>query len=112
MDILYILSYIILGLGVLFMLFGVVGLLKFKAFYPRILVASKIDTVGVLTLIFGVALRHGLSFFTGKLLLIVIIMLILNPLVAHILARSAYISDRESDENERILESEEKEEQG
>ena len=97
MDILTILSYIVMGAGVLFMLFGVAGLFRFKAFYPRILIASKIDTVGVLTLIFGIALRHGFSFFTGKLLLIVIIMLILNPLVAHILARSAYLSDQEND---------------
>ena len=100
MDILNILSYILMGAGVLFMLFGVFGLFKFKNFYARILVASKIDTVGVLTLIFGLALRHGLTFFTGKLFLIVIIMLILNPLVAHILARSAYTSGHELDKSE------------
>ena len=97
MNIFYIASYVVMGAGVLFMFFGVAGLFKFKEFYPRILIASKIDTVGVLTLIFGIALRHGFSFFTGKLLLIVIIMLILNPLVAHILARSAYLSDRDVD---------------
>ncbi|MCL2563737.1 MAG: monovalent cation/H(+) antiporter subunit G [Oscillospiraceae bacterium] len=100
MDILYILSYVLMGAGVAFMLFGVVGLFKYNRFFPRILVASKIDTVGVLTLIAGVALRHGFSFFTGKLLLIVIVMLVLNPLVAHILARSAYLSGFEMETSE------------
>lgn len=104
MGILYLFSYIVMGLGVLFMFFGVAGLFKFKAFYPRILIASKIDTVGVLTLIFGIALRHGFSFFTGKLLLIMIIMMILNPLVAHILARSAYLSDQDVDSSDTMEE--------
>ena len=99
MDLLSVLSYMFMAAGVLFMLFGATGLLQFKTFYLRILVASKIDTVGVLTLIIGIALRHGVSFFTGKLLLIVIIMLILNPLVAHILARSAYLSGQTADED-------------
>ena len=72
------------------MLFGIIGLFKFKDFYIRILVASKIDTVGFLTFIIGVGFIHGFSFFTAKLVLIGVIMLLLNPLVAHVVARSAY----------------------
>jgi len=83
-------SNIVIGAGLLFMAFGIVGIYKFKDFYPSILIASKIDTVGMLTVIIGIGIRHGISFFTGKLLLIVVILLILNPLVAHVLARSAY----------------------
>ena len=87
----HVLSYIVMGLGVVFMLFGVVGIFQAKKdFYYRILVACKIDTVGFLTLAIGVAIRQGFSFFTGKLFLIVIIMMVLNPLVAHIMVRSAY----------------------
>jgi len=86
-------SYIVMGLGAAFMLFGVLGIFQTKKdFYYRILVACKIDTVGFLTLAIGVAIRHGFSFFTGKLFLIVIIIMVLNPLVAHIVARSAYKS--------------------
>ena len=72
--------------------FGVIGIFKFNTFYTRLLATSKIDTVGALTLIIGVAIRHGISFFSGKVVLLAIIMLIFNPLVAHILARSAYLS--------------------
>ena len=89
----YVISYIVMGLGVAFMLFGVIGLFKpGKDFYYRILVACKIDTVGFLTLSIGLAIRHGFTFFTGKLFLIVIIMMVLNPLVSHIVAGSAYYS--------------------
>ncbi|MCL1787666.1 MAG: monovalent cation/H(+) antiporter subunit G [Defluviitaleaceae bacterium] len=85
-----ILSNIVIGVGLLFMAFGIVGLFRFKDFYPSMLVSSKIDTVGMLTVILGIGIRHGISFFTGKLLLIVVIFLILNPLVAHVLTRSAH----------------------
>ena len=85
-----IISNIIIGIGLLFMAIGILGLYKFKDFYPSILIASKVDTVGMITVIIGIAVRHGISFFTGKLLLLVIIILALNPLVAHVLTRSAH----------------------
>ncbi|MCL2058708.1 MAG: monovalent cation/H(+) antiporter subunit G [Oscillospiraceae bacterium] len=88
-----ILENIIIIIGAAFMLFGVVGLFRFKEFYPRILITSKIDTVGAITLIAGLGVKHGASFFTLKLALIIALLLILNPLAAQIIARSAYISD-------------------
>ena len=78
--------------GIILMFFGVIGLFKFKNFYPRILVTAKIDTVGTLTLIIGLIVKHGPGFFSLKLLLLLGIMLILNPLAAHMVARSAYLS--------------------
>ena len=84
---------IITAAGIVFMFFGVVGLFRFKDFFPRILVSAKIDTVGAITLIIGLIVKHGVSFFSSKLLLIVAILLILNPLAAHIIARCAYLSD-------------------
>ena len=89
-NILEIVGNILIGIGVIFMIFGAVGLFRFKDFYPRILVSSKIDTVGLLTLFAGVAVRHGISFFTGRVMLIVVIILILNPLVAHIVTAAAH----------------------
>jgi len=83
---------IIVLTGVVFMLFGVMGLIKFKDFYTRILVTAKIDTVGVITVIVGVAVKHGVSFFSLKVLLLMGIIMIVNPLASHMIARSAYLS--------------------
>lgn len=83
---------IIIIAGIIFMLFGVIGIFKFKNFYPRILVTAKIDTVGAFTLIIGIAVKHGFSFFSLKLLLLIALMMIINPLVSHMIARSAYLS--------------------
>ena len=89
----HIIGYVVMGIGVAFMLFGIIGIFQPKRdFYYRILVACKIDTVGILTLGIGLAIRHGFSFFSGKLALIIIIIMVLNPLVAHIIARAAYNS--------------------
>jgi len=87
------------------MIIGVFGVFKLKIFYSRILVASKVDTVGMLTILAGFIIRNGFSFFSGKLFLIIIIMLSLNPLVSHIMARSAYLSgfyiENENEEKEQ-----------
>ena len=84
-------GYVVMGIGVMFMFVGVIGLFqKGKDFYYRLLVACKVDTVGLLTIAIGLALRYGVIFFTGKMLLITIIILVLNPFVAHIIGRAAY----------------------
>ena len=83
---------IVIITGVAFMLFGIVGIFRFDNFYSRILVTGKIDTVGALTIVLGIAIKSGLSFFALKLLLLAGIILILNPLATHVVARSAYLS--------------------
>ena len=81
------------------MLFGVIGLFKFKNFYQRILVSSQIDTVGTFTVIIGIVIKHGFGFFSLKLLLLIVLIMILNPLIAHITVRSSYLSGHNFDNN-------------
>lgn len=92
-----IIGYVIIAAGIIFMLFGLIGIFRYKNFYPRVLLASKVDTVGAFTLLIGVGVQRGLSFFTGRLFLLLLIILILNPLVAHILVRSAYLSGHKTE---------------
>ncbi|MCL1996937.1 MAG: monovalent cation/H(+) antiporter subunit G [Defluviitaleaceae bacterium] len=92
MDAREIVSSIVIGMGVAMMLFGVIGIFRFKDFYQRLLVAAKVDTVSMITLFLGLSIRHGFSFFSAKLILIIIIVLILNPMVGHVMVHSAYKS--------------------
>lgn len=80
---------IIISIGILFMISGIIGFIRFKHFYPRILITAKIDTVGAITIILGAAIKHGFSFFSLKTLLIMIIMMIINPLASHMIVRAA-----------------------
>jgi len=83
---------IIISAGILFILLGVIGIVKFRDFYTRFLISAKIDTVGAITVVLGVAVKHGLSFFSLKALLLVGLIMIINPVSSHMIARSAYHS--------------------
>lgn len=85
-------SMIIIIIGVVFVSIGVIGIYRFKNFYSRALVASKVDTVGYMTLMIGIILRSGLDFFSAKVFVILIITMLVNPLITHSIVRSAYIS--------------------
>ena len=89
----FIIGNIIVVIGLIFMGFGIIGIYKFKGFYKRLLVASKIDTVGTITVIFGVIIINGFSLFSVRLLLILGILLLLGPLSTHMVARSSYMSE-------------------
>jgi len=95
-GILVIIGNILIAAGIVFMAFGMIGLFRFKNFYLRIMSSAKADTVGTLTIIFGLAIRHGLSFFSAKLLLLAFILIVLGPLCNHMVARSAYLSGYET----------------
>ena len=92
-----IIGNIFLVTGIVFMLLGVIGIYKFKHFYTRLLASSKIDIVGALTLMLGVVIMHGFTYFSGKVAILIVIMLIFNPLISHVLARSAYLSEKDED---------------
>ena len=83
---------VVIIISIVFIFFGVIGIFRFKDFYSRILISSKVETVGFITLMIGVVLYKGLSFFTLKVLLLVFLVILTNPLSTHAIARSAYKS--------------------
>ena len=83
---------IIIGIGMIFVLFGYIGMYRFKDFYTRILISSKADTVGLLTILAGVIIMEGFSFFSLKVMIILIFSVLLTPITTHAIARSAYLS--------------------
>lgn len=82
---------VLIGIGLVFITAGVIGLYRFRNFYARLLVASKIDTVGNIFLLSGVMVIHGFSAFSFKVFLILGLMTSINPLTAHSLARLAHL---------------------
>ncbi|GMQ65129.1 monovalent cation/H(+) antiporter subunit G [Vallitalea maricola] len=85
-------GYIIISIGLIFMLIGFIGLFKYKNFYSRVLVSSVIDTASFITITIGIIFIKGFSFFSLKTVLILLLMLFLNPLATHTIARGAYTS--------------------
>lgn len=76
----------------IFIVFGIIGIFRFKNLYSRLLTSSKIDTASVITILFALIFKCGFSKISAKLFLILIFMLFTGPVTNHIIARSAYLN--------------------
>ncbi len=85
-------GYTLIVIGMFFIVVGIVGVYRFHNFYSRLLSAADIDTVGLMTILGGVACLSGFNSFTLKLMLILGLLVILNPVVTSSIAASAFFS--------------------
>lgn len=83
-------ALMVLGLAV--MACGIIGLIRFRGFYRKLLAGALLDTAGLLLLLFGTAVRQGFTFFSLKILLLALVVFLTAPLITHKIARSAYLS--------------------
>lgn len=82
-------AYFFFVLGLFFMVFGVLGLLKFPDVYTRIHPAGKAGTAGVLSLLIGLMFYAGFSVMTLRLILIALFIVVTSPVASHVIARGA-----------------------
>lgn len=75
--------------GLAFMLMGSIGLVRLPDFFARTHAASKVDTVGIVVLLLGIAVLEGVTLNSGKLLVAVLFLMLTNPVAAHALTRAA-----------------------
>ncbi len=86
-----IVGIVLVATGLVFMLIGSIGIVRLPDFFTRTHAASKVDTVGVMVVLIGVAVLEGLTLTSGKVLLAAFILMLTNPVAAHALARAAYL---------------------
>jgi multicomponent Na+:H+ antiporter subunit G len=85
-----ILGYILMVVGILFDMFGCIGLVRFPDVYNRLQAATKCVTLGTVTLLVGVALIDGWSPMSAKAIICAVFILITSPTAAHAIAKGAY----------------------
>ncbi len=87
-------SAVALGLAVLglaFSLSGAVGMLRMPDVYSRLQCSSKNVTMGALPVLLAVVVEKGpVSTYGSRALLVAVLVLVINPVSAHALARAAY----------------------
>ncbi len=84
-----IVGFVLIGIGVLFDLFGCIGLVRLPDIYTRLQAATKCVTLGTCMILIGVFfLMPGAAGF--KALLCAAFVLITSPTAAHAIARGAY----------------------
>jgi len=77
--------------GVGFSLSGAVGILRMPDLYTRIQCSSKTITMGALPVLAALVVGEGLrSSYAGRALFVAVLLLVVNPLASHALARAAY----------------------
>ncbi|MCA1753252.1 MAG: monovalent cation/H(+) antiporter subunit G [Spirochaeta sp.] len=87
-----VIGQILIGIGLVFIAIGTYSLLRLGDFYTRILITSKVDSMGLITIIFGAMIISGWTFFSAKLAFILLFEMITAPVGTHAVARSAYRS--------------------
>ena len=84
-------AYLFIFLGLVFMFFGTLGIIRFPDIYTRLQTSSKCDAAGAVALLVGLMVREGLNSFSLRILIILIFLLLTNPVATHAIARSAAI---------------------
>ena len=83
---------ILLFVGLAVMIIGSIGILRLPDFYTRTHAASKVDTVGIVIALLGIAFMGQGGLEGTKALLAAFLIMLTNPVSAHALAKAAYAS--------------------
>ncbi|MBU0687335.1 MAG: monovalent cation/H(+) antiporter subunit G [Candidatus Margulisbacteria bacterium] len=84
-----IIAYLFFGIGLFFMIFGALGILRFPDLYTRLHPAGKAGTAGILSIFIGLIFYSGFSFNSQRIILITLFILITSPVATHAIARGA-----------------------
>ena len=85
-------GYTLMIIGILFDIFGCIGLVRFPDVYNRLQASTKCVTLGTILLLVGVALISGLGPTSAKAIICAVFILITSPTAAHAIAKGAYAS--------------------
>jgi multicomponent Na+:H+ antiporter subunit G len=89
-NLLQIIEYIAIALGVFFMFVASLGVLRLRDFYMRIHAPTKAATLGLIFLLIAVAIAVREPALVTKAVLAVVFVAVTAPAGAHLLARAAY----------------------
>jgi len=85
-------GYILIMVGILFDIFGCIGLVRFPDVYNRLQASTKCVTLGTILLLVGVALVSASGPTVAKALVCAVFILITSPTAAHAIAKGSYAS--------------------
>ena len=83
-------SIILISIGVVFNLFGCIGLIRLPDVYNRLQSATKCGTLGTCSILFGAFLHFGIEGAGLKALIAIPILFFGATAAAHALARGSY----------------------
>jgi len=85
-------GYILIIIGILFNIFGCIGLVRFPDVYNRLQASTKCVTLGTIMLLVGVALVAASGPIGAKAIICAVFILLTSPTAAHAIAKGSHIS--------------------
>ncbi len=85
-----VISILIMLAGFFFFVTATMGLLRFPDFYARLHATGKGDTLAVLLSLIGLAVYHGFSLTSAKIVFIAVFMFLAQPTATHAISRAAF----------------------
>lgn len=82
----------LIGIGIIYDLFGCLGLVRLPDVYTRLQAATKAVTMGTSFILIGVAVYAGFGALAAKSIICMLFVLLTSPTAAHAIARSAHSS--------------------
>ena len=77
--------------GIFFSLTGALGIVRMPDVYTRIQCSSKTITMGALPMLIGLAVAKGpVTTYGSRALVVAVLLLLVNPIASHAIARAAY----------------------
>lgn len=83
-------SLIFIVIGVVFDLFGCIGLIRLPDVYNRLQSATKSVTLGTCSILFGLFIKYGFSAIGMKALIAIPLLFFASTVAAHALIRGSY----------------------
>jgi multicomponent Na+:H+ antiporter subunit G len=84
-------GWFLIFLGVFLVITGALGILRFPDIFSRLHPAGIIDSCATICILLGLVLHHGFTLFSGKLILLTLLILITGPTATHVLAKVAML---------------------
>ena len=85
-----IIAALLMGLGLIFLVGSMIGMLRLPDFYSRVHASGNSETLGTMLVFLGLAVYNGISITSAKLLIILMFIFVGNPIGSHILTKAAY----------------------
>ncbi|MBI4495365.1 MAG: monovalent cation/H(+) antiporter subunit G [Deltaproteobacteria bacterium] len=85
-------AVILVGIGLFLFASATLGLIRLPDFYCRMHATGKCDTLGALLSLTGLAIYHGPSLVSLKIIFIVLFIFLANPTATHAIGRAALMN--------------------
>jgi len=83
------LSIVFIAAGLFFLIVAAIGVIRLPDVFSRSHAVSLTDSLGAFLMLIGIALHDGLGKNTLKILVVLALLYILNPVIAHATVRAA-----------------------